>query len=267
VNALEHPSHSPWDELVVGHALSALEPDDEQALTAHLASCARCERALDEHVETLGHLAYAAGPAEPPPALLEGIRSAVRDAGAPAAFESPGSPAPVDELARARDRRRLKRGAAWTSAAAAVALVVSLGAWNLTLRHDNAEQGRLSDRLASAVEAVETSPGRTVPLEDSAGEVTAVAVLHQDQLSLVVDGLTPNDRRDSTYVLWGQALGGSAQALATFDVRDGKVDVLRDVALPAALRPDLRLIMVTREAGRTAPAATVQPILATGQVT
>ena len=36
--------HRSWDELAVGWALHALEPEDEALFAAHLASCARCGR-------------------------------------------------------------------------------------------------------------------------------------------------------------------------------------------------------------------------------
>jgi len=49
-------THALYDQLAVGHALSALEPEDEQAFLAHLPGCAACERALAEHTETLAHL-------------------------------------------------------------------------------------------------------------------------------------------------------------------------------------------------------------------
>ena len=60
-------AHDRFDELAVGHALSALEPEDEVVFLAHLPGCASCERALADHRETLGHLAYAAADEEPPP--------------------------------------------------------------------------------------------------------------------------------------------------------------------------------------------------------
>ena len=37
--------HERFEELAAGHALGALEPEDEQAFLAHVPACARCERA------------------------------------------------------------------------------------------------------------------------------------------------------------------------------------------------------------------------------
>ena len=111
--------HDRFEELAVGHALAALEPDDEQAFLAHLRGCAACERNVAAHTETLSHLAYAAGPVELPDSLLSGIRAGVRASGRPMA--SPAAalerPATLDE---ARARRRLHVHPRSLTAAAAV---------------------------------------------------------------------------------------------------------------------------------------------------
>jgi anti-sigma-K factor RskA len=41
--------HERWDELAAGHALDALEPEETETFTAHLAECRRCQQAVDEH--------------------------------------------------------------------------------------------------------------------------------------------------------------------------------------------------------------------------
>jgi anti-sigma factor RsiW len=258
-------SHDYYEELVVGHALSALEPEDEQELLRHLPTCAACERDLAEHQETLAHLAYAGEVLEPPPSLWDGIAREVTATSGPAAFAPPeqrSAPAePVGDLAAARERRSARaRAARLVSAAAAAALVLSLGVWNVALQRDRDD---VADRLASAVQMLETGPGQTVPLAGADGRVTAVAVVHQGRLSLVVDGLRPNDVADSTYVLWGQSGSEAALALATFDVRGDGTDVLRDLPLPVPAVPEL--FVLTEEPGRTAPAVTAQPALATGR--
>lgn len=267
--------HRTYEELVAGYALSALEPEDEQLLRHHLPVCSLCERDLTVHRETLAHLAYAGDPAEPPPSLWEGIRSQALSAGAPASLPGAGQPAPSDDApvapagvgdlaaARAaRHRRPSGRPAAWLAAAAAFALVVGLGAWNASLQRD---RGELRDALATATRtSAPAAPAQAVPITARGGDVAAVAVLQDGRLSLVVDDLPPNDRSDSIYVLWGRS-AGAVHALAAFDVA-GQPEALHDVPLPpAAGAPDL--LMITREPGRAAPAATQQPLLATGTVT
>jgi len=268
-----HVPHARFEELVVGHALSALEPEDEELLLRHLPGCAACSSDLALHRDTLGQLAHVADAGPPPPALWDGIRAEVEASGRPVSFAA-SSPAPrasgsarVDELQRRRDLRRpaLRRNAAWTSVAAAVAVVAGLGLWNLDLQRDRDAQGVLSDRLAQAVQEMEESPARTVPLAAADGRVTAVAVVHADRLSLVVDGLAPNDAASSTYVLWGTSAGMPAQALAAFDVRDDRLDVVHDLPLPMSARAPLEQLLITHEAGRAVPASTSQTPLASGR--
>lgn len=255
--------HERYEELVAGHALSALEPEDEQFLLQHLASCASCERAVDLHRETLAHLAYAVDSPPPlPDSVWEGIRGQVLASGTPASF-SPAeqAAAPVD-LAAERKRRSLRRGAAVLSAAAALALFAGLGAWNVSLQRDRAELTAATEGL---VAEMESGPAQTVPLRSTGGDVTAVAVVHPDRISLVVDGLERNDPSSSIYVLWGKSGNAPASALASFDVPSGDVTVVRDLVLPPGGGEVPELFVLTREPGRTAPAATEQPALATGR--
>lgn len=259
--------HLPFEELAVGHALSALEPEEEARFAAHVSSCARCETAVAEHRRTIAELAHAAPSVEPPPALLESIRAGVRAeprAGVPGQA-APSSPAPVD-LAERRSRRsvQVRRSHLLTSAAAVTALLLGLGGWNAALQRDNAEVGARVETLAAAVQALEDPDTLTVPLAAETGEVRAVAVLRGEQMSLVLDGLEPNDD-DSVYVLWGQTRYGDVRAVGTFDVRRDDLDVLHGMRLEPGVG-ELTALMVTQEEGRTAPAMTTQPVLVSGTV-
>lgn len=259
-------AHSAFEELAVGYALHALEPQDELRFSTHLTSCAACERAVREHTDTLAQLAYAAPAAEPPPALLEGIRSAVRADVGPAVPDEPSPSRPVTDLAAARRRREVSVPRGWLTAgaAAAVALVLGLGAWNVVLQGDRDEQASRGDRLAAVVETLERRDTRTVRLADFDGEVQAVVVAHGQQMSLVVDGLRRNPD-DTVYVLWGQSRDGDVRALGTFDVTADGLDVLQDMPLQVPVE-DLSALMVTHEKGRTAPASTEQPVVVAGSV-
>ena len=276
--------HQRFDELAVGHALSALEPEDEQAFVAHVAGCARCERALDEHVATLAHLAYAAEPVEPPPALLDGIRAGVLASGRGAVFpgdavaaEQAAAPstsaeasAPVD-LDAARERRatgarRWRRAGGWVGAAAALALVGSLATWNAALQRDRDQQQQYGRDLAQTVEAITHDGTKTVQLTSPDGEVLAVAVLESDdEMSLVVNGLEVNEADATTYVLWGQSRFGDVRAVGAFDVTKPGLDVLRGMRVPDGVG-DVTAFMVTHEPQNEPPAVTTQPVLASGEV-
>jgi anti-sigma-K factor RskA len=271
----EAGDHEVFDELAVGYALHALEPEDELRFTAHLASCATCERSLAEHVDTLGQLAYDVPPAAPPPAVLDGIRAAVAAEGGRATtgsgpvpdLPSRGPADPDDELARARRRREpvpVQRSWLLAGAAAVVSLVLGLGAWNAVLQTDRAEQIARGDRLEQAVEALEQPGARTVQLADFDGNIMAVVIAHGQQMSLVVDGLAPNPD-DTVYVLWGQNVSGEVRALSTFDVPAEGLDVLAGMPLQLSI-DELDTLMVTHEHGRTPPAQTQEPVLVAGSV-
>jgi anti-sigma factor RsiW len=255
--------HTAFEELAVGHALHALEPEDDLRFRAHLSACAACERAVAEHAQTLSALAYAAPSAEPPPAVLEGIRAGL------------ATPAPVagadlasggDDLAARRRRKTVAVPRAWllTAAASATALVLGLGSWAAMLANQRDEQVARGDRLAQAVEAIERPDARTVQLADGEGRVKAVVIAHGSSMSLVLDGLDPNPA-DTLYVVWGQDASGDVRAVGTFDVRQSELDVQRDVPLAVPL-DQLTTLMVTHEHSRTPPDATSQPVLVAGSV-
>ena len=121
--------------------------------------------------------------------------------------------------------RRLRRAGTWVGVAAAAALVVSLGVWNAALQQDRDAQDAWGDRLASAVRDLGQPGTETVPLTGSDGSVVAVALVHDQDMSLVVDGLAPNDD-GTTYVLWAKSRYGDVRPVGAFDVRARHVDVL-----------------------------------------
>lgn len=247
--------HACYDELVVGYALSALEPDDEQRLVAHLRGCAACARALAEHTETLAHLAYATDAETPPEGLLEGIRAGVVASGRAGAFPAPLS---LDD-ARRRRPRATRLMTATLGAAAALVLIVSL-VFVRGLMADRDAQQTVNGRLAATVANL-TAPGaRLIELTGDAGRGTLI--LNGQRVSLVMAGMPRNDPQRSVYVLWEQSTFGDVRAVGTFDVRADDVAVAN-----LQLRQDpvsVRRFMVTREKGRVAPARTTQPVLVAG---
>lgn len=276
--------HARYEELVVGLALSALEPADEQELLRHLPACAACERDLAVHQATLSHLAYAGEAVTPPASLWEGIRREVMAQSATAFAEldladRPGERpvvvaeppaaaagvAPVTDLQAVRQRRAGRRRlATWTAGVAAAAVVAVLGVVGVTALRDD-EPG-VSGTLAAAVRALQTSPARTVPLRGQDGVPVTVAVLRADSVSLVLQGLPGNDTSTSTYVLWGIGGGSSSPvAFATFDSTGDQLQVVSDLPLPAGAQAAPNALAITREAGRVAPAGPRTPILAQGR--
>lgn len=254
--------HERFAELAAGHALAALEPADEQVFLAHLASCAACERSLGQHTGTLAHLAYAADPVDLPPSLLAGIRAGMADS----TPREDDVPAPAS-LAAARARRggsfRVTRG--WVGAAAAAAMVLTLGGWITVLRHDSSQYESRSARLAAAVRMIGDGHSRNVPLKDANGNPVAVAVVDGNSVALVVDGLPPNNTATSTYVLWQKGQYGLVAPVGTFDVRGKGVDVIEHLRL-ATHAVDITGFAITQEKGRRAPSLPGSSPVAGGSV-
>lgn len=264
-------AHAHFEELVVGHALSALEPEDELALLRHLPTCAACERDLAIHQQTLAHLAHVVDQATPPAGLWDGIRAQVEIESGSSAFPTTGATAAgggVVDLSAARARRRpgprARRIGAWASVAAAVAVVAGVAVGVTGMEHDRHAQTVAAQRLESAVRSVESAPGRTVPLASRDGAKVAVAVVQANSVSLIVNGLAPNDTSSSIYVLWAQSGAGQARALATFDVHKS-VEVVRDLASMPTGSALPQLFVITQESGRSAPPVAHGAALATGR--
>lgn len=260
--------HESYDELAVGHALRSLEPGDEHVFLAHLAACARCERAVAEHGDTLAHLAYAADPASPPAGLWDAVRAGVEASDRASSWPDQAPAVGVTDLSavrrdRAASRRLASRFAAATSVAAGFALVLALVAQNASLREQKKDEIAYSKGVARVV-ALYGSDVKLVPLR-SAGvdQPAAVAVVDGDRLHLVLDELAVNDPKTSTYVLWENNTRGEVRAVGTFDVTgEHGVEVVENLVLGDV--QDLSSFVVTRESGRTAPAKSMQPAVATG---
>ncbi|HEY7537025.1 MAG TPA: anti-sigma factor [Gaiellaceae bacterium] len=133
-------------ELTPAYALDALDEAEAEAYEEHLAGCPRCREELASLTGTVGALAYAAPPAEPPSQLRDRILEAAR-------AERPN----VVPL-----RPRWSRSSRLLVAAAAVAAcaAIGLGVWNVALQN----------RLDSAESAL-----RAVPLEGANGSVVVGA--------------------------------------------------------------------------------------------
>ena len=260
--------HALYEELTAGYALSALEPDEELLFLHHLAGCARCELELAEHTAIASQLAYAVTDAAPTASLWVGIAAGIaasdRESTATASADASahGSASQLATVTPLRRRWRPEHPGAWIGAAAAVALVATLGVSNVAMRSDRDSAQEASVRLRSAVSQIDNS--RTVQLRATDGKVLAVALVSNNQVSLVLDGMARNNDQSSTYVLWRKGKYGSATAVGSFDVHDSKVDVVRNLPLQGAR--EVTLLAITLERGRVAPATAGSPMLAVGQL-
>jgi len=243
------------EELAVGWALHALEPEDADAFLPHLSGCARCREIVDETTEVMAEFATAAPSAAPPPGLGERLRAEVARTAQETPSEVPGAPAgapvrPTEPRVAAvvpLPRRR------WTSAlvAAAVAAVVGLGGWTVVLMGDRDEARDTAAAEASVVEQLlRPGPATVVPVTDG-GRTVATLLARDDGVQVVSHALEANDRDAETYVLWGLDQG-TPKALGEFDVAGSGLE-LRTLEVEGA--DGFPSYGISLEPGRRAPEA------------
>jgi hypothetical protein len=239
-------AHEEWEELAVGHALGALEPEDEQDFLTHLRGCDVCARTLADMEAVAGQLAYGVEPADPPPALLQSIMSEVRstDRARESAARSAGrsrretSGAGPVSLADRRRGMTQRSQPAWLVAAAFV-LVLAMGAWNFMLRADNQAKARalqLRNEVASALADPSTKSVALVSAERP--KAHAQVLVKGNQAYLVVEGLERNDPASTMYVLWKAGADRHMAGVAKFDVvKDGpNIIPITDLGDPAQIK-------------------------------
>jgi hypothetical protein len=292
--------HRSWDELAVGWALHALEPEDETLFTHHLSGCARCVRTVAETSEVMAAMAGDLPQAEPSEGLRERLRSAVEETGQlpsagrrtappvtpavpPAAqpesahpesaqpeSAQPAAGGGAGNLRAPLPLRAVDRRPAWRRVlpsalvAAAVAAVLSLGAWNVAVIDDRdaaqataAEQARMLEGLLA--------PGRaTIAPVSHDGHAVATVVAREDRVQVVATDLPVNDRHDSTYVVWGMQ-DGLPKPLGTFDVVTPQMD-LRPVGSSETGLDAYPEYAISIETGRQAPSFPTE-VVGKGQVT
>ena len=253
--------HQRFDELAVGWALHALEPEDEAEFNRHLPGCARCAETVAQTTEVMGAMAADLPQAEPSAGLHARLQAAVeateqirRPVVAPVAVvEPPVAPAPPSSRGRVLARALV---------AAAVAAVLGLGAWAVGL---NSDRHDLEATVAEQQEVVDAllTPGRaTVAPLGRDGRPVATVVARDDELQVITHGLAANDTDSTTYVVWG--LGADVPiALGTFDVERPQM-TLQTVGSGLTGLDDFAQYGISIEAGRQAPPEPTE-VVATGR--
>lgn len=234
-------SHQDWDEIAAGHALGALEPDDEQRFEVHLRTCAECAQVIADSQEVMAELAFAPDHVAPPPELKARLMAAIREeAGDEPRMAVVSHP---DTLEVVRDRRRGRAAHAgrtsvadrWVRFAAAASVVllavIAAGVW---ARGGSTPQPRFVS-LASA--------------QAPATQVATVEVL-DGKAWTISSGLPANDTSNSQYVLWALPVNGDPLPLGSFDVTPGHA--VTKVGKVSSLS-SVKAFAVSREPGRTLP--------------
>lgn len=214
-------NHGTVEELLAGHALRALDPEDgalaERALVEHVPDCARCRRALDAYRAVAGDLALATAPVEPPPVLWAGLRR----------LTEPRPRAAAPWLGRA------------AVAAAVAAALVGLAAWNLLLAERLDRAAATQALMADAVAAVGRPDASVVVMEAPRGTRASMIYVHEDRSAYLVASGLPEP--EGVYQLWLVTEGG-VLSRGTFRPHGGLalVRTLADVE-------GIRAVMVTEE--------------------
>jgi hypothetical protein len=294
--------HEAFDELAVGWALHALEPEDEAVFALHLPDCARCARTVAETSDVMAALATDLPAAEPSPELRDRLRQSVeRTEQVPAtAFPEPPPARPAaravpdpweQRVAQPRpatpgparratglpeyDPRRLfgagedrptwRRLLPSALVAAAVIAVLGLGTWAVVLGDDRDRAQATVTQQAQMMDAL-LQPGHATiaPVSDTGGHRVATIVARDGQLQVVTSGLGVNNVFTTTYVVWGMG-EASPVPLGTFDVVQPHPD-LRTVGSEKTGLDDFTAYAISLEPGRQVP-ATPSDVVANGQVT
>ena len=227
-------AHEPFDELVAGHVLGALEGDDARRFAAHRAGgCAECERAIGEYHEALARAAAAFREAPPARVRHELLQR-------------------VGEVPTRRSRAGQALGwVASVALAASIAAVVSASwvraRYEVRLDQLASEAAGLRAALAQQVQTVsdlrrqldEQEKTLTLVKAQAAAQERTLALLGDPETRLVsLAGLAPHPQAQGR-IIWNARAGGLLVAADLPPPPAGKIYELWAIAggkpLPAGL--------------------------------
>ena len=274
-------SHDELQAALAAEALGALDGRESEAVRAHLETCEACRRELASLHEAAASLAFSV-PSAPMDAarsarvrarLLARARAESADAPTPAAVPaSPVRDAGVIPISRARPRSALP---AWLAAAAAVVLLLGVGAYAARMR---GRYEALRERYASVDEErtrlIRGLARRDSTLAELSGPGVKVIELASTQQRAPSGRMfwnpgtarwtffahsLPALRPGRDYQLWLITPAGPVSAGVFKPTPDGQASVEATYPLP---RDQLRAIAVTEEPAGGLPAPSGTPLIA-----
>jgi hypothetical protein len=278
----------PWTEETVAFGLHALEPDEEEAVRAHLLDCAACQVTLRDTELIANGLSTTVEQVDPPDGLRDAILTGAArtpqvgegpiapsgarrwtplpDAGGASrrreARGGPPSGGPEDGRRRPGREPRWRRRVVGVALAAALIVIGGLAGYTIRLQQQRDDLIAQSQTLAQII-ATLGQPGTSYAnLTTSEGEPVAAVLTTESERTVVTTGLPANDRAANIYVVWGVSTG-APQPIGTFDV-DAPGTEVHSIGPTTGGQP-FAGYAISREPGRTAP-ATPTDVVATGQV-
>ena len=273
------------DDLAAGFVLGALEEEEMARVRHHLSTCTDPHAELDELGGVVPYLVETLEPVEPPAALGRRIVAAVaaeaeaaeaaEAAGAsagqmgPAAVQPPPAATPQprpasssDQLVSLADERARRRSpVTWIAAIAAVLVIATLGAWNVSLRSE-LDSAQAYDAAVKRVVALATAEGgqAAVLKPQVAGGPAGIAAVGPDgRVEIALSGLAPTSGTE-VYEAWLIGPDQTPVAIGSLTPSSGGFGVLHAAQAPTGTGVTIAL---TREptAGRTSP---TPPVLTLG---
>lgn len=192
-------SHEEVQSLLGAYALHGVDPDEADAISAHLLTCPRCQAEFDAFASITPVLGAGAG--APPAGLWEEIVATIDQA-------PPGGM--VRELRREAQPRSpwARLGPALVAAAAAVVAVLAYSVVNLHGQVSNDNQALSSVSLQAPIRAALADRGHVdVDLAGAAGSTMTKVVVVPGGQAYVVSSTLPTLAPGRTYQLWAIASG------------------------------------------------------------